>query len=176
MPSLRAHCAPRSTSGVTHRRSSRPRCAVGNVGDDPVAWNERGRLAPPSLSYSPRLLAARAFALAARAATASAPTALPPGTAVLAGLAWRGVLRPLDELLGGDHLLALVLLDELEADPAARLVHFLHDDVEDVAALDDVLDVVDASRAHVRDVEQAVGPLLQLDERTEVGRLHDATG
>ena len=68
-------------------------------------------------------------------------------TAILAGLARRGVLRPLDELLGADHRLALVLLDELEADAAARLVDLLHDHVEDVAAGDHVLDVVDAARA-----------------------------
>ena len=62
---------------------------------------------------------------------------------------------------------------ELEADPAARLVDLLHDDVEHVAARDHVLDVADAAGPDVRDVEQAVGALLQLDERAELGRLHD---
>ena len=48
--------------------------------------------------------------------------------------------------------------------------------VDDVAAVDDVLDLVDPARADVRDVEQAVGALLQLDERAELGRLHDLAG
>ena len=70
----------------------------------------------------------------------------------------------------------LVLLDELQADPAACLVDLLHEHVEHVAARDHVLDVVHAAGADVRDVEQAVGALLQLDERAEVGRLHDLAG
>jgi hypothetical protein len=48
-------------------------------------------------------------------------------------------------------VVAFVLLDELEADAAPRLVHFLHDHVEDVATGDHVLDVVDTRPgAHVR--------------------------
>src|SRR3954454_9091048 len=121
------------------------------------------------------LVGARPLALAAGAAATAAAT-VTAGTAILARLARRGILRPLDELLRRDHGVAFVLLDELEADAAPRLVHFLHDHVEDVAAGDHVLDVVDAAGAHVRDVEQAVGALLQLDERAEVGRLDDATG
>ena len=56
------------------------------------------------------------------------------------------------------------------------LVDLLDDHVEHVAALDHVLDVADAARADVRDVQQAVGALLQLDERAEVGRLDDLAG
>src|ERR1051326_2946485 len=68
---------------------------------------------------------------------------------------------------------AVVLGDQLQADPAARLVHFLDDDVDDVASRHDVLDVTDAPRADVRHVEEPVGSLLQLHERAELGRLHD---
>ena len=61
-----------------------------------------------------------------------------------------------------------MLRDQLEADAAALLVDLLDDDVEHVAAVDHVLDVADAARADVRDVQQAVGALLQLDERAEL--------
>ena len=69
-----------------------------------------------------------------------------------------------------------MLRDELEADAATRLVDLLHDHVDDVAACHDVLDVPDAARADVRDVEQPVGALLQLDERAELRRLDDLAG
>ena len=46
----------------------------------------------------------------------------------------------------------------------------------DVAAADHVLDVRDPARADVRDVQQAVGALLQLDEGAELGRLDDLAG
>ena len=39
-----------------------------------------------------------------------------------------------------------------------------------------VLDVVDTPGPDVRDVQEAVGALLELDERAEVGRLHDLAG
>ncbi|HXF98601.1 MAG TPA: hypothetical protein VNJ46_08325, partial [Gaiellaceae bacterium] len=61
-----------------------------------------------------------------------------------------------------------MLRDELEADPAALLVDLLDDHVEHVAPRDHVLDVRDAARADVRDVQQPVGALLELDERAEV--------
>src|SRR4051812_28952815 len=122
------------------------------------------------------LVGARPLALAAGAAATAAATTVTAGTAILARLARRGILRPLDELLRRDHGVAFVLLDEVEADAPPRLVHFLHDHVQDVAAGDHVLDVVDAAGPDVRDVEQTVGALLQLDERAEVGRLDDATG
>src|SRR5690242_14835855 len=125
-----------------------------------------GGFTPPTV-----LLGASLLPLAARAAATAAAVA---PRALLARLARRGVLRPLDELLGRDEATVLVLLDELEADAAASLVHFLHEHVEDVAALDDVLDVVDAAGADVRHVQQPVGSLLQLDERAEVGSLDDA--
>src|SRR4051812_38913826 len=114
--------------------------------------------------------------VAATAAAASAAVAVAAARPLLARLPRRGVLRPLDELLGRHDLAVLVLGDELEADPAARLVDLLHEHVEHVAAADHVLDVSDPARADVRDVEQAVGALLQLDERAEVGRLDDLPG
>ncbi len=69
-----------------------------------------------------------------------------------------------------------MLLHELQPDPAACLVDLLHEHVEHVAALDHVLDVVDAAGADVRDVQQPVGALLELDEGAEVGRLDDLAG
>src|SRR5437870_4846577 len=77
--------------------------------------------------------------------------------AVLLGRARRGALRPLDQLLGADRGAVLVLLDQLQADPPAGLVDLLHEHVQDVAAVDHVLDVGDPARADVGDVQQAVG-------------------
>src|SRR5437764_2129367 len=142
-----------------------------------VVLAARGGIAPaPS---TPSYLVAVALAIAARPAVTSAATT--PAAAVatrplLLALAGRCVLGPLDQLLGADRRAVLVLLDQLEADPAARLVDLLDEHVEDVAALDHVLDVADAAGAHVRDVEQPVGPLLELDERAELRRLHDLAG
>src|SRR5205807_553229 len=85
-----------------------------------------------------------------------------PARAVLLGWPRRSVLRPLDQLLGLDHVAVLVLGDELEADPATVLVDFLHEHVQHVAARDHVLDVADATWADVGDVQQPVRPLRQL--------------
>src|SRR5688572_4536286 len=113
---------------------------------------------------TPRLPSLRPFPGAAAVAVATAARTL------FAGRTGRCVLRPLDQLLRCHELAVLVLRDELEADPATLLVDFLHEDVDDVAAVHDVLDVSDATRADVRHVQQAVRALLELDERTEVGR------
>src|SRR4029079_14294441 len=112
---------------------------------------------------------------AARAARATTATTAPAVTAgrVLLRRPRRRVLRPLDQLLRLDETAVLVLRDELQADPAALLVDLLDDDVHDVAAAHHVLDVPDAAGADVRHVQEAVGALLQLDERTELGRLDD---
>src|SRR5437868_7428187 len=104
----------------------------------------------------------------ATAATAAAAIVAP--WALLLRRPRRCVLRPLDQLLRLDEAAVLVLRDQLEADPAARFVHFLDDHVDDVAARHDVLDVSDAARADVRHVQEPVGPLLQLHERAELGR------
>ena len=69
-----------------------------------------------------------------------------------------------------------MLRDELQPDAAAVLVDLLHEHVDDVAAIHHVLDVSDATGADVRHVQQPVRALLELDERTEVGRLHDPAG
>src|SRR5262245_35138076 len=122
---------------------------------------KRGRLALPPLSVL------RPLPRAAAVATASA---IAPG-ALLALLARRSVLRPLDELLGHDEPTVLVLRDELQADAATLLVDLLDEDVEDVASAHDVLDMADPARPDVRDVQEAVRPLLELDERAELGRL-----
>src|SRR3954469_8122777 len=72
-----------------------------------------GGLMPPTY-YSLRVPSRSRSRRGRRAAGASA-VAVAAG-ALLAGLARRGVLRPLDELLRGDHRLTLVLLHELEPD------------------------------------------------------------
>src|SRR5690242_20793831 len=110
------------------------------------------------------------------AAPAAATTAAIAARPVLLRRTRRRVLRALDQLLGLDEASVLVLRDELEPDPAARLVDLLHDDVDDVAAAHHVLDVRDPARADVRDVQETVGALLQLDEGAELGRLHDLAG
>src|SRR5205814_1757086 len=102
-------------------------------------------------------------AAAAAASSAASPLAV-SSTAIVLALARRRILRPLDQLFRRHGRPVLVLLDQLQADAAASLVDFLHPHVEDVAALDDVFDVCDATRADVRDVQQAVRSLLQLDE------------
>src|SRR5436190_23986205 len=134
----------------------------------------RAAQGPPLLSAVAIPLSARAAATAAVAATSAAPVVA--ARPVLLRRTRRRVLRPLDQLLRLDEAAVLVLRDELEADAAARLVDLLHDHVDDVAARHDVLDVSDAARADVRDVEQAVGALLQLDEGAELRRLHDLAG
>src|SRR5262249_54556825 len=109
---------------------------------------------------------------AASAAAAATPLAVAART-LLGPLARWSVLRPLDQLFRRHRVAVLVLLDQLEPDPPTRLVDLLHDDVERVAALDHVLDVADSAGADVRDVQQPVRPLLQLDERAELRRLDD---
>src|SRR5205809_908042 len=127
----------------------------------------RTAIRPPSQ----RLLVGASLAPLAVAATSAA--AAPAASAVtrrslLGALAGRCVLRPLDQLFRADRVTILVLLDQLQADPSARLVDLLHEHVQDVPAVDHVLDVADPSRADVRDVQQSVGALLQLDERAEL--------
>src|SRR5688500_18987158 len=106
------------------------------------AERRRGRLSPPS------------GLLSASAATAAGPvastTAAVAAWRALRALARRCVLRPLDQLLRLDERPVLVLGDELQANAATLLVDLLHDHVQDVAPVDHVLDVADASGAHVR--------------------------
>src|SRR4029453_11080047 len=115
------------------------------------------------------------LAVPARAAV-SAPSATLAPRRTLRALAWRGVLRPFDQLCGLDERPVLVLRDELETDAATLLVPFLGDYLERVAARDHVLDVPDPAGPDVRDVQEAVRALLELDEGAEVGRLHDLAG
>src|SRR5690242_17775923 len=75
------------------------------------------RTTTPSVSVAggftpPTLFRARLLALPPRAAATAA--AAVPARPLLAGLARRGVLRPLDELLRRHERAVLVLLDELE--------------------------------------------------------------
>src|SRR5437763_6570533 len=122
------------------------------AGRRPTGASERGeRPAPPALlSRLLAVVAARAATAAATAASAAAIAARP----LLLRRTRRGVLRPLDQLLGLNEAAVLVLRDELEADPAAGLVDLLHDDVHDVAAAHHVLDVRHPTRAAVPDVQE----------------------
>src|SRR4051794_8055828 len=136
---------------------------------------KRAARRPPSPASE--ALLAISGALAARSAPAAASTAAVVATrALLLRRPRRGILRPLDQLFRLDEPAVLVLRDQLEADAPTRLVDLLHDDIDDIAARHHVLDVPDAAGAHVRNVEQSVGALLQLDERAELRRLHDLAG
>src|SRR5205807_7559951 len=121
----------------------------------------------PAGSDPSRSVLAPLAVAAATAAASTPPVAVAATWPLLGPLARRRVLRPLDQLLRRHRAAVLVLLDRLQADAATRLVDLLHDHVEDVAAVDHVFDVTDPARAHVRDVQQAVRPLLQLHERAE---------
>src|SRR6476620_12491407 len=113
----------------------------------------------------------------ALATAVAAPAAVAVATrAILLGRPRRRVLGPLDQLLRLHDRSVLVLADQLQADPAALLVDLLDEYVQDIAARDHVLDVADPPGADVRDVQKAVCALLQLDERAELGRLHDLAG
>src|SRR5262249_37060723 len=103
------------------------------------ARTAEGRPEPPFT----RLLGGARRAGRAASAAASAPPLAVAARTLLRPLARRRVLRPLDQLLRRHGVPVLVLLDQLEPDPAARLVDLLDDDVERVAALDHVLDVAD---------------------------------
>src|SRR5581483_6708148 len=118
---------------------------------------------------------------AARPAVAPAAAATPTATVVAARAIFfrrprRGVLRPLDQLFRLDEAAVLVLRYQLHADPASCLVDLLDDDVDDVTALHDVLDMPHAAGPDVRDVEQPVRALLQLDEGAELRRFDDLAG
>src|SRR5205814_558588 len=117
------HPKPPSAPAATHT-GGRPR------GRPPTCNRSCARLA-----LGPDLVAAPASASASAAATAAAATVAVAARALLARLARRGVLRPLDELLRRDDPAVLVLLHELQADAATRLVDLLHEHVQDVATL-----------------------------------------
>src|SRR5204863_245423 len=106
------------------------------------------------------------------AATATGPAASAAGAtaAALVTGAHRGELR---RGLAGD----LRVVGQPQPDAAALAVDLDHADVELLAAVEHVLDGVDPlAGRHVRDVQQAVGALGELDERAERGRLHDLAG
>ncbi len=126
-----------------------------------------------------RLLVLRYLAPRPRRPTASpfavARAALGPIVRAL-GPVGRLFLRLLDKRFGHYQAAVIVLGHEFEPDPAALLVHLLHEHVDNVATVEHILDPVDPSRPDIGDVEQAVGPLLQLDEGAELGQLDDAPG
>src|SRR3954454_8249795 len=114
-------------------------------------------------------VAAAAPARAAVAARAAAVAVAPRAAAVAAG-ADRGQL-----LLGlaGD----VRVVGEAQADAATLAVDLDHADGHLVALVEHLLDRRRAlARGDVRDVQQAVGALRELDERPERGRLDDLAG
>src|SRR5207253_8885272 len=111
----------------------------------------RGRPKPPSSKCLDRTSLVP-LAVPAPAAAATAAAALAVARALLLARARRCALGALDQLLGTDSRTVLVLLDQLQADPPTRLVNLLDEHVEDVPALDHVLDVADPPRADVRHV------------------------
>ena len=93
------------TSGSLIVASTTARSSSRSFAEDDHAVGEcvgRRRLSRRPRPY-PLYSRARPFALAARAAAAAAAARRRGAGRVLAGLARRGVLRPLDELLGRDH-------------------------------------------------------------------------
>src|SRR3954469_16870633 len=125
------------------------------------------------LAVAARAAVAVAVAAAARAAVAAAARAavtVAAGAAAVAAGAHRGEL-----LLGlaGD----VPVVGEAQADAAALAVDLDHADGHLVALVEHFLDRRRAlARGDVRDVQQAVGALRELDERAEGGRLHDLAG
>src|SRR5450432_4946147 len=109
---------------------------------------------------------------------------MPARTAVAAAVA--AALRPLGAVaalagvrellavagrdhLGGDLDVALHLAEQLQRDTATLAVDLGDRDVHEVAAIEHLLDGVDAqARRNPRDVQQAVGALADLDEGAEV--------
>src|SRR3954454_16717021 len=115
-------------------------------------------------------LAAIAVAVAP-AAVATVPAAVAATATAAATAATAGADR--GELLDG---LAddLGVSGEAQAEAAPLAVDLDHADGDLVALVEDVLDRVHAlARRHIRDVQQAVGALGELDERAEGGRLDD---
>src|SRR5437773_6548944 len=141
-------CTPRAIAAPNPANASRPRRAAIRS----ACCLASTRAGAPDRSFTSAVSAATATTAAA--ATTAATVAVTARRALLT-LARRRVLRPLDQLLGLDEVAVLVLGDELQADPAAVLVHLLHDHVEHVSARDHVLDVGDAAGADVGNVQQA---------------------
>src|SRR5262249_41380217 len=117
--------------------------------------------------------AAVTLATAATAVTlAPAPAAAAITAAATAGRS--GIPSAHAGQLLGRLALDVGIVGEPQPDPATLLFHLDGGDVALVALIQDVLDRADPlARLHVRDVKQAVRALGQLDERPEVGRLHD---
>src|SRR4051812_12833187 len=114
--------------------------------------------------------AATTAAVAPAASTAIAITAAASPAAAAAATVTRADRRQLLGGLPGD----LGVLGEPQPDPAALAVDLDHAHVDLVAAVEHGLDRLSAlTRLDVRDVQQAVGALRQLDERAERRGLDD---
>src|SRR5947207_6857773 len=114
------------------------------------------------------LVAARAAAVAIPAAAATPVAVAPPAgrPAAVAGAHCRELLDRLALDRG--------VVGEPQADAPALLVELHDTHCQLIALLDDVLDRLRAlARLQVRDVDEAVRPLCELDERAEGRRLHD---
>ena len=168
-----------------HPEPERDRAHRGNLlGDDPDARVELGAARRPRAgrvtaralaagASRPRAAAASAarppLAVATAAATAVAAVAAAAAAAASSGRRCRRSLQLLGRLARDRRVVG-----EAQADPAALAVDLDHGDVDLVARREHVLDRVDPlAGLHVRDVQQAVGALDQLDEGAEGGRLDD---
>src|SRR6185295_6132223 len=114
------------------------------------------------------------------AAVAVAPASVPAATTTIAvPAAGRPTAVPgpdLRQLLGG-LVSDLGVVGQAEPDAPALLVQLDHPHLHLVAAVDDSLDRLGSTaRDEVRDVEQAVGALAELDERPERRGLDDLPG
>ena len=153
------------TSSVTTRRplsSSVSSTPSGQAPASPIAALALASAAPPSRPPVAPSRPPRAAAVAAVAAAAAA-------AAAHRRVAGAELLQLLGALAGDRRVVG-----EAQADPAPLLVDLGDGDVDLVALGEHVLDRVDPlAGLHVRDVQQAVGALDQLDEGAERGRLDD---
>src|SRR4051812_27041959 len=110
-------------------------------------------------------VAVPAAAVAATAVTAAPSAAAPTAVAAAATAARAGIAGPDRSELLRRLAVDLRVVGEAQADPAALAVDLDHAHVDLLAALEHVLDRVHAlAGLHVRDVQQPVGALRQLDE------------
>src|SRR5215468_7178118 len=178
-PPANASRSARSLSKTASRAANAPIAIAARIAvmraSEAVRRMSGGGVSPPSLTPMslPAVGPAAAAAIPAAASAAAAAALVAPWPLLALGPVRGCGLGALDQLLRLDEPAVLVLRDQLEADPAALLVDLLNDDVQDISAVDHVLDPGDSAGADVRDVQQPVGALLELDERAEVGRLDD---
>src|SRR5882757_5188139 len=167
---------PRATERTVSIRSDTTRspesssvsCGPSGVTSGPVRKSARLPAVAPVVAVPAVAAAATAAAVSAAApATIAAAPARALRAIALVARADRGQLG---RRLAGD----LRVVRKAQADAATLLVDLDDADVDLVAAVEHVLDGLGAlAGLHVRDVQQAVGALGELDEGAEGGRLDD---